>query len=134
MVQIQPTYEHAPVLEIPPTGVGGLFRSNLHTSTHRFLKSHPREWVDGSDPASDTKRPNEWALLLKRTGWLDVNNWIHKRLLAAGRLDLNNPHTAVWGIHKRLVPAGRLDLNNPHTAVWGIHWIDLFTQELLLKK
>src|SRR6266481_5594928 len=50
MVQIQPTYEHAPVLEIPPTGVGGWFRSNLHTSTHRVLESHPREWVDGSDP------------------------------------------------------------------------------------
>src|SRR5881397_2555283 len=50
MVQIQPTRDHAPVLEIPPTGVGGWFRSNLHATTHRFLKSHPREWVDGSDP------------------------------------------------------------------------------------
>src|SRR6266700_3788503 len=30
--------------EIPPTGVGGLFRSNLHASTNRVLESHPREW------------------------------------------------------------------------------------------
>src|SRR6266403_2177887 len=60
MVQIQPTYEHPPVLEIPPTGVGGWFRSNLHTSTHRFLKSHPREWVDGSDPTYIRARTAFW--------------------------------------------------------------------------
>src|SRR6266404_3253124 len=67
MVQIQPTYEHAPVLEIPPTGVRGWFRSNLHTSTHRVLESHPREWVDGSDPTYLRSRrvleshPREWV-------------------------------------------------------------------------
>src|SRR6266478_2498516 len=29
---------------------GGWFRSCLHASTHRVLESHPRQWVDGSDP------------------------------------------------------------------------------------
>src|SRR6266542_3437532 len=44
-------------------------------------------------------------------------------MVAAGRRDLNNPHTAVWGIHKSLgrSPLVGGDLNNPHTAVWGIH-------------
>src|SRR6266481_966949 len=78
MVQIQPTRAHTwflkshprewvdgsdptytsthLVLEIPPTGVGGWFRSNLHASTHRVLESHPREWVDGSDPTYQRAR------------------------------------------------------------------------------
>ncbi len=36
--------------------MGGLFRSNLHASTHGVLESHPqqlRQWVDGSDPTYD---------------------------------------------------------------------------------
>jgi hypothetical protein len=77
-------------------------------------------WIVQIQPPTQSGEPNSKAS--SAPGWLDVNNWgIHKRLLAADRLDLNNPHTPVWGIHKRLLAAGRLDLNNPHTAVWGIH-------------
>src|SRR2546426_11574754 len=43
---------------IPPTGVGGWFRSNLHARTNRVLESHQRKLVDDSDPASETKRPS----------------------------------------------------------------------------
>ncbi len=40
------------------------------------------------------------------------------------RLDLNYPHTAVWGF-SIVLDRGlscRLDLNHPHTAVWGISY------------
>src|SRR6266481_5064897 len=92
--------------QIPPTAVtavGGLFRSGLHASTHRVLESHPRKWVDSSDPASEPKRRTEFKSefssmgpLPRRTGWLD----------------LNNPPTAVWGIHQRLLAADRLIKNS----------------------
>ena len=40
---------------------------------------------------------------------------------SVSRLDLNDPHTAVWGIEREVEGVkGRQDLNHPHTAVWGI--------------
>src|SRR5882724_13088265 len=53
IVQVQPTNEgRSPASRIPPTGVGGSFKSSLQTKAARLLlESHPREWVDRSSPA-----------------------------------------------------------------------------------
>src|SRR6266404_2959589 len=91
MVQIQPTYEHAPVLEIPPTGVRGWFRSNLHTSTHRVLESHPREWVDGSDPTY-IRAPTAF-LKSHRREWVDGSDPTYIRARTAF---LNPTHGSAW--------------------------------------
>src|ERR1700730_6498479 len=86
---------------IPPTEVGGWFRSNLHASTHRVLESHQRKLVDCSDPASETKRPSTFKSVFSFT-----------TLLCGRRLDLI-----------RKIPQAHLcrpDLNNPPTFVGGI--------------
>src|SRR3984893_18710881 len=95
---------------IPPTEVGGWFRSNLNASTHRVLESHQRKLVDCSDPASETKRPSTFKSVFSFT-----------TLLCGRRLDLNHPPTSVGGIRK--IPQAhvcRPDLNNPPTSVGGI--------------
>src|SRR6266550_3989503 len=63
--------------EIPPTEVGGLFRSNLQESTDRVLESHQRKLVDCSDPASEIKRQRIFKsdfrfmrFLCGRKGWI----------------------------------------------------------------
>jgi hypothetical protein len=66
MVQIQPTCEHESVLE-----------------------SHQRKLVDGSDPASETKRPSAFK-----------SDFSFIRLRQRRRLALNNPPTSVGGIRK----------------------------------
>ena len=50
MVQIPSTRGNGFFPEIPPTGVGGLFRSLLRGEMVSSPKSHPRQWVDCSDP------------------------------------------------------------------------------------
>ena len=35
----------------PPTAVGGCLKSSLQKDAECGLESHPREWVDRSDPA-----------------------------------------------------------------------------------
>jgi len=55
-VKTRPTNSGDRVLEIPPTAVGGLFRSNLQTAVTEFFESHQRQLVDCSDPASEKKR------------------------------------------------------------------------------
>src|ERR1700730_8687742 len=87
---------------IPPTEVGGWFRSNLHASTHRVLESHQRKLVDCSDPASETKRPSTFKSVFSFT-----------TLLCRRTLDLNNPPTSVGGIselphnlYREMVPHG----------------------------
>ena len=36
--------------EIPPTAVGGCLKSSLQKDAECGLESHPRAWVDCSDP------------------------------------------------------------------------------------
>ena len=50
MVQIQPTKLEFEILTIPPTAVGGWFRSNLPSLSSKFSQSHQQQLVDGSDP------------------------------------------------------------------------------------
>ena len=71
------------------------------------MKSHPRQWVDTSDPSTnDLNNPPTTVGGIR--GWLV-------------RKDLNNPPTAVGGIH-RLSLSGDVekDLKNRPTAVVGI--------------
>src|SRR5437762_11655931 len=72
---------------IPPTEVGGWFRSNLHAGTDRVLESHQRKLVDCSDPASEPKCRNVFE-----------SDFSSMRLLCGRRLDLNDPPTSVGGI------------------------------------
>jgi hypothetical protein len=55
--------------EIPPTEVGGWFRSNLHPKTETKSKSHLRQLVDCSDPASETQGRMAFQKE-NRTGWI----------------------------------------------------------------
>src|SRR6185295_7074583 len=51
MVQIQATDQERALLPgIPPTAVGGSFKSSLQTKNERLLcqEYHPRQWVDRS--------------------------------------------------------------------------------------
>ena len=58
--------------------------------------------------------------------------------VAAGRRDLNNPHTAVWGIHKSLGRSVRAlcrkDLDHPPTAVTAVGGIFLQRDRALCRK
>jgi hypothetical protein len=109
------TRDCAGKVEIPPTAVGGWFRSDLQTSTNRILESHQRKLVDCSDP----------AYIRARTEFLNPTNcrcgiWSFLRMTFC-RLDLNHPPTAVGGIWSSLrMTFCRKDLNNPPTAVGGI--------------
>ena len=87
---------------IPPTEVGGLFRSNLQASTDRVLESHQRKLVDCLDPASETKGSNTLKIEFHdpfyepspNCRWRDSE--VHQHFFC--RLDLNNPPTSVGGI------------------------------------
>src|SRR6266496_2716687 len=50
MFQILSTENWARCTKMPPTAVGGWFRSFLQRTGPAAQKSHPRQWVDGSDP------------------------------------------------------------------------------------
>jgi SpoIID/LytB domain protein len=105
--------------QIPPTGVGGLFKSNLPTSVSS-PESPQRQLGDCSSPAFLSLE----ADLLTKPCRLDLNNpptavgGIREKL-SLGRQDLNDPPTAVGGIREKL-SLGRQDLNDPPTAVGGI--------------
>ena len=92
----------ATTLGIPPTAVGGFFRSNLQRGwTLEPRESHQRQLVDLSNPT-----------------YLSI--WKSTRPLRS-RPDLNNPPTAVGGIQEHGHRYWRRsDLNDPPTAVGGI--------------
>ena len=90
IVQVQPTNNEADLL-IPPTAVGGYFKSNLH---------EPRR-PDLNDPPT-------------AVGGIRINRD------CGCRLELNDPPTAVGGIRINRDCGCGLDLNDPPTAVGGI--------------
>src|SRR5207244_6992668 len=53
IVQVQPTKRcPEPHPRIPPTAVGGSFKSSLQRDAPSLIpESHPRQWVDRSSPA-----------------------------------------------------------------------------------
>ena len=71
MFQIQPTHNCHTRNEIPPTAVGGYFRSSLHDALNRQDLNHPPTSVGGIPDS---------------------------RATAVCRLDLKHPPTAVGGI------------------------------------
>src|SRR5882672_6653618 len=75
---------------IPPTGVGGWFRSNLHASTHRVLEYHQRE-VGGLFRS---------GLRNKGAERIQKRFHFHAPSIWTNRLDLNHPPTSVGGIRK----------------------------------
>ena len=96
-------------------------------------KSHPREWVDGSDPTYMQRRAEflnptngSWWIVqirpLKQTGRADSKAILVSCVFhLVKRLDLNHPPTSVGGLRKSPeVRPGRLDLKNPPTPVGGI--------------
>ena len=96
--------------QIPPTAVGGLFRSSLRnkaiqTSQKRFQLHAPSVATKaGSEPSPNSR-------------WGDS----HSSSCFPCRLDLNHPPTSVGGIWSSLpMTACRRDLKNPPTAVGGI--------------
>ena len=94
-------------IEIPPTAVGGLFRSNRRkVATDFSLKPTSSSWrivqIPSLHKASEIKR-------------------IHGNFWLTNRLDLNDPPTSVGGIQEsRERIFFRLDLKHPPTAVGGI--------------
>jgi len=82
------------LLEIPPTAVGGSFKSFLQTLS-TMIQSRQRKLADRSGP-------------------YDLSG-------SMNRSDLKDPPTAVGGIENALgARSDRKDLNNPPTAVGGI--------------
>src|SRR5882724_4236759 len=69
-------------------------------------ESHPREWVDGSSPAYETKRPSAFQ---------NVVGFMYSSA-STNRLDLNNPPTCVGKIPKIRNHFRRSDLKNPPTS------------------
>src|SRR5262245_3910425 len=89
---------------IPPTAVGGLLKSSLHQ----------RQWIFLNPP------DGSWGIVKVQP---TVREQSH--LSQPGRLNFNNPPTAVGGIQQYFSSLCRLNFNNPPTAVGGIQgtWI-----------
>src|SRR6266542_531294 len=83
----------------------------------RNSESHPREWVDFSDPTSELERI---LLRIPPTPVGGIQNMGDR----CCRPDLNNPPTPVGGIQNIGDRCCRPDLNNPPTPVGGIQTSD----------
>src|SRR6185436_1734663 len=72
IVQVQPTRRpDASRLRIPPTEVGGSFRSSLHGGRMPVVcESHPRKWVDRSGPAYTEAGCQSFANPTHGSGWI----------------------------------------------------------------
>src|SRR5207244_6992667 len=63
IVQVQPTKRcPEPHPRIPPTAVGGSFKSSLQRDAPSLIpESHPRQWVDRSSPAYESRLKNDFT-------------------------------------------------------------------------
>ncbi len=120
MVQIQSTESHeaSRVWKVAAgrrdlnnlhTAVWGWFRANLKRVTiQNDRKSPTRKCGDGSDPTYREPRsktignPPHGSVGMVQIQPTESHEASRVWMVAAGRRDLNNPHTAVWGIHKSL--------------------------------
>ena len=138
LIQLKVSTKLACEALIPPTAVGGCFRSFLQDDGRQRAESHPRQWVDVSDPFSPQTAgssqisftPSMALRSLALACRKDLKNprtavrGISKWSLALIRKDLKNPRTAVRGISKWSLALIRKDLKNPRTAVRGIpNWL-----------
>src|SRR4029077_106815 len=89
---------------IPPTEVGGWFKSGLQTGVTEGLKFHPRKLVGFKNPVGAVRR------------W-DLN---HPPTAVGGIVGFSHNLFRWWDSRTRFVLACRLDLNNPPTPVGGI--------------
>jgi hypothetical protein len=115
---------------IPPTAVGGFFRSCLQDERGLYASSNPThggEWIVQLLPT--------FGQSILSTEFRSVRA-IQKVTRAAGwRMDLNDPPTAVGGIpgSRRALFVCRLQLNNPPTAVGGIRgWFTKSPQSVVV--
>src|SRR5207253_2549047 len=87
-------------LRIPPTAVGGSFKSSLQTKgLDAFFESHPRQWVDRSNPAYKRRRLDAFFESHPRQ-WVDRSSPAYKRR----RLDaFFESHPLPWVVFEEAV-------------------------------
>jgi hypothetical protein len=107
----QQTGKERTAFQIPPTGVGGLFRSNLPELALDLNESHQRQLVDCSDPTC-------WSKSERRKTTNRFLNALGRFASKAGSEQSTNFRW--WDSITRPALACRLDVNNPPTAVGGI--------------
>jgi hypothetical protein len=83
-------------ITIPPTEVGGWFKSNLLETTNRVLESHQRKLVDCSDPTYKEK-PDERMRIPPTAVWGDSDSSSRFSLSMGTELLYNNFHG--WGFY-----------------------------------
>jgi len=108
--------------KIPPTAVGGLFKSFLYQPATTRDKSRQRKLADRSSPTFSSSKINSKDLNDPPTAVSGIKTFA---LEVVYRKDLNDPPTSVGGI------SVVKDLNDPPTAVSGIK---TFALEVVYRK